>query len=390
MTGGGGVVGTSGLLLIGKLKLFQHTTAAAPLLPSLPIDSCEASGAGGGTNADAERAAATLATLAYFAMLRRVGKSLDLQVGHYCWSHRKKEDSAVGVDDDADARTIAQRRSALRGGMRGGGSLGGFRQFGASVARRLTNGVASSRTVGGSSSPPPARSPILTLDMLHDLLPGWLRAYLRSLRWCCVTPPTFLIWYAISIEMRAHCGWQRLLLPTLLFALNECGQTIRLFTLLVVHEGFAIHEHLRLRSAHWLHRLELFAALHWIGLAGAVVLPGDVFGAPPPPTGILLALPCACLVAITCLEQLPGDVSELLVLLRHSARAKAAGDLQHLCSGNSWCAVMPRVENRPSLPPPLLSPSVPFNYSVRLCTSARAVPSLPSDSTSTCHCLALH
>ena len=58
-------------------------------------------------------------------MLRRVGKSLDLQVGHYYWS-RRKEDSAVGVDDDADARTIAQRRSALRGGMRGSGSLGGF------------------------------------------------------------------------------------------------------------------------------------------------------------------------------------------------------------------------------------------------------------------------
>lgn len=270
-------------------------------------------GCSGEDGAAAERAAATLATLACFAMIRRVGKSLDLQMGHYYWSDVRDAGETDMARDAAQLhRADPRSRRSIGSGRIGGlaGSDGGIGSIGAAAM----------------ASRPGERAS----------MPAWLRAYLRSVRWCAVTPPTAVVWYAMSVEMRTHSGWQRLLLPTLLFALNECGQTIRLFTLLVVHEGFSLHEHLRLRSAHWLHRLELFAALHWVGLAGAVLLPGSVFGAAPPPASVLLALPCACLVAITVLEQLPGDASELDVLLRHSARANVKGDLAHLCSGNSW------------------------------------------------------
>ena len=144
--------------------------------------------------------------------------------------------------------------------------------------------------------------------------------------------------------MGVSCSWRRLLLPTLLFAINECGQTIRLFTLLVVHERFELHEHLRRRSARWLHRLELVAALHWISLACSVAWPEGIFGPAPPPAGVLLALPSACLVALTSLELLPGDASELQAMLRDAARVNVKGDLQHLVSGNSWCSYRTAIE----------------------------------------------
>ena len=105
---------------------------------------------------------------------------------------------------------------------------------------------------------------------------------------------------------------------------------------MLVHEGFALHERLRGRSAFWLHRLELGAALHWVTLALALAFDASsVFGAPPPPVGVLLHLPAACLVCVTVLEQLPGDESEIAVLLRAAARVSAPGDLRHMCS-NSW------------------------------------------------------
>ena len=52
-------------------------------------------------------------------------------------------------------------------------------------------------------------------------------------------------------------------------------------------------EYMRVRSAHWLQRLELLAALNWIGLAGAVLAPDSGLGTSPPPVGTLLALPYA-------------------------------------------------------------------------------------------------
>ena len=108
--------------------------------------------------------------------------------------------------------------------------------------------------------------------------------------------------------------------------------------LLIVHEGqLARHQYFRQRSARWLHRLEVVSALHWVSLAVAVAWPDGTFGPPPPFQGILLGLPAACLVAITCLEQLPGDAtSDSRLLLRGAARASQPGDLQHLISSNAW------------------------------------------------------
>ena len=115
--------------------------------------------------------------------------------------------------------------------------------------------------------------------------------------------------------------------------MQEVGHTVRLLALMLVHEGFALHERVRARSAFWLHRLELGAALHWITLALALAF--EVFGAPPPPVGVLCHAPAACLVCVTVLEQLPGDESEIAILLRAAARVSAPGDLRHMCS-NSW------------------------------------------------------
>ena len=175
---------------------------------------------------------------------------------------------------------------------------------------------------------------------LRSLLPRWLRGYLRahlrSLRWFAVTPPTYVFWHVLSLEMASSSGWRRLLLPALFFAVQEVGHNVRLLALMLVHEGFALHERLRGRSAFWLHRLELGAALHWVTLALALAFDASsVFGAPPPPVGVLLHLPAACLVCVTVLEQLPGDESEIAVLLRAAARVSAPGDLRHMCS-NSW------------------------------------------------------
>ena len=64
--------------------------------------------------------------------------------------------------------------------------------------------------------------------------PRWAKSYVRSLRWLCVTAPTYVFWHALAIEQAGSCGWRRLLLPCLLFALNECGQTFRLLALLRV------------------------------------------------------------------------------------------------------------------------------------------------------------
>ncbi len=295
----------------------------------------------------AERAAATLRTLASFAMLRRVGKSIDLQLGHY---YRRQD--ANGRIEERPAAAV-RRRTVVNIGKVG-------------RARSLL------RAIGA---------------------PQWLKSLVRSLRWLAVTPPTYLFWYSLSLEMAGARGWRRLLLPVLLFALNECSQTIRvcswasnlsgswpgwrssathsgdqvapeqLLVLLVAHERYAVHERLRLRSAHWLHRLELAAALHWMTLAAAVVastsgqlvgkasnsswlswlfgwaafvLGDGLFGPPPPRVGVLLGLPAACLVGITWLEQLPGDASEVKVLLREAARVNEPGDLKHLVSGNAW------------------------------------------------------
>ena len=265
----------------------------------------------------AHRAAATLRTLALFSMLRRVGKSIDLQLGHYYGS------STFSGNGRIEERTAA-------------------------AMRRQAN-VISIGKVGR------ARSLLRAIGS-----PQWLKSSVRSLRWLAVTPPTYLFWYALSLEMAGARGWRRLLLPVLLFALNECCQTIRLFVLLVVHERYAQHEHLRLRSAHWLHRLELAAALHWMTLAAhalastlvataldssllswligwaAFVLGDGLFGPPPPRVGVLLGLPAACLVGVTWLEQLPGNASEIKVLLRNAARVNEPGDLKHLVSGNAW------------------------------------------------------
>jgi hypothetical protein len=79
------------------------------------------------------------------------------------------------------------------------------------------------------------------------VVPRWLRAFLRAVRWMAVTPPTYLFWHALSVEMGASCAWRRLLLPCLLFAVQECGQYLRLIILLLVHEGYRLHEHLRKR-----------------------------------------------------------------------------------------------------------------------------------------------
>ena len=255
-------------------------------------DCIAAAGCGGAELAKATRAAATLRTLAFFSSLRRVGKAFDLQVGHYYGT--------------------ASRHSSQRRGYHEKELMG---------ARRI--------------------------------VPTWARAYWRSARWLAVTPPTYLFWHALSAEMGSSRGWRRLLLPTALFAAQEAGQTLRLILLLIVNEGYSMHEHLRKRSARWLHRLELCAAVHWLSLAVAVAAAAalgnaerascsaaadasSASSAPPPSVGVLVVLPTACLTALTFLEQLPGDASEILTLLADSTRASVPGDLRHLVSGNSW------------------------------------------------------
>ena len=81
-----------------------------------------------------------------------------------------------------------------------------------------------------------------------------------------VTPPTYVFWHALSLEVASSSGWRRLLLPALFFAVQEVGHNFRLLALMLVHEGFALHERLRRRSARWLHRLELVSSLHWVTL----------------------------------------------------------------------------------------------------------------------------
>ena len=54
-------------------------------------------------------------------------------------------------------------------------------------------------------------------------VPRWLHAATNSLRWFAVTPPTFLFWHALSVELSGSCAWRRLLLPVLLFAAQERG-----------------------------------------------------------------------------------------------------------------------------------------------------------------------
>ena len=282
----------------------------------------------------AERAAATLRTLAFFGMLRRVLKAFDLQVGHYyggSGSFARREERAVrvargpsdGWRSGPSARATASHYLARAAGAAGAAGGGG----------ELELSTAETDDVAAVGVPRWRRG-------LRSLLPRWLRGYLRahlrSLRWFAVTPPTYVFWHVLSLEMASSSGWRRLLLPALFFAVQEVGHNVRLLALMLVHEGFALHERLRGRSAFWLHRLELGAALHWVTLALALAFDASsVFGAPPPPVGVLLHLPAACLVCVTILEQLPGDESEIAVLLRAAARVSAPGDLRHMCS-NSW------------------------------------------------------
>jgi len=280
----------------------------------------------------AERAAATLRTLAFFGMLRRVLKALDLQVGHYyggLGSFARREEwpsrSPNGWRSGPSARATASRYLARAAGAAGAAGGGG--------SDELELSTTESDEVAVVGVPRWRRG-------LRSLLPRWLRGYLRahlrSLRWFAVTPPTYVFWHVLSLEMASSSGWRRLLLPALFFAVQEVGHNVRLLALMLVHEGIALHERLRGRSAFWLHRLELGAALHWVTLALALAFDASsVFGAPPPPVGVLLHLPAACLVCVTVLEQLPGDESEIAVLLRAAARVSAPGDLRHMCS-NSW------------------------------------------------------
>lgn len=232
----------------------------------------------------AAQAAATLHTLAYFGMLRRVSKSFDLQVTHY---YKSRDEQQGGQTE-----TSKSRRTYIK--------------------------------VGRGRS------------LLRDLgTPRWIKSYLRSWRWFAVTPPAYLFWYALSVEMARSCGWRRLLFPCLLLALNEFLQTLRLFILLIISEE-KMHERYRRRSAHWLHLLELFAALHWITLAAAVLYEGRTTNSSPPHAGVLFGFPVACLVGVTYLEHLPGDLTDVGVLIRNAARVLQPGDLQHLISGNSW------------------------------------------------------
>ena len=154
----------------------------------------------------AARAAATLETLAYFAMARRIGKTIDLQIGHY---YRHKD----------------ARESARDGNINHGGDGESLERVNPLRARPAISSVPSLRreftrvTVGRRSS------------LLRTLrLPRWLKSYVRSLRWLAITCPTYLFWRALSLELAASPSWRRLLLPTLFFALNECGQAIRLLT----------------------------------------------------------------------------------------------------------------------------------------------------------------
>ena len=288
----------------------------------------------------AERAAATLRTLAFFGMLRRVLKAFDLQVGHYyggLGSFTRPEERASRSPDGwrsgASARATASHYLARAAGAGAGAGAGAAGAAGGIDEQELSTAESDEVTVVGV--PRWRRG-------LRSLVPHWLRAYLRahlrSLRWFAVTPPTYVFWHVLSLEMASSSGWRRLLLPALFFAVQEVGHNVRLLGLMLVHEGFALHERLRGRSAFWLHRLELGAALHWVTLALALAFDStasSVFGAPPPPVGVLFHLPAACLVCVTVLEQLPGDESEIAVLLRAAARVSAPGDLRHLCS-NSW------------------------------------------------------
>ena len=181
--------------------------------------------------AKAVSAANTLRALALFSALRCIGKTLDLQIGHY-YGRGYGRSQAGGQAGGPTGRTpiIAARFGSA-----------GLQSSSDGSGRALTV------TVGRSDS-----------ILRRFGAPRWLKSYVRSLRWLCVSVPTYVFWYALSVEQSSSCAWRRLLLPTLLFALRECAQTARLLALLVVHEGrTTAHEHLRLRSYRWFHRLEV-------------------------------------------------------------------------------------------------------------------------------------
>ena len=46
-----------------------------------------------------------------------------------------------------------------------------------------------------------------------------------------MTPPTYVFWHVLSLEMASSSGWRRLLLPALFFAVQEVGHNVRLLAL---------------------------------------------------------------------------------------------------------------------------------------------------------------
>ena len=118
----------------------------------------------------AAHAALALRTLAHFAMLRRIGKAIDLQVGHYYRRHEESPRPAAGHERQKQQQQ-QQQQQQWRKPQRNGGPL----------PRRAAPPQQTSHSSAGGRR--------CSAGWAHR----WLKSYVRSVR-PCITPPTYLLY----------------------------------------------------------------------------------------------------------------------------------------------------------------------------------------------------